>query len=131
MELGQHSVTHHKVTRILNYSLLFLEGGEMLWMVKWDVTTRLLSYRLLFLEGREVLWLVKCYVTQRRDNRQLLCGTKPCTVVRVESKATNPRKKSGPPGSLTVLAYNREDHLSAGSKETNDFPESMKNGVQL
>lgn len=54
-----------------------------------------------------------------------------CTVVRVESNATNPRKESRSPGSLTVLAYNREDHLSAGSKETNDFPESMKNGAQL
>lgn len=103
----------------------------MLWMVKWYVITKILSYRLLFLEGREALWLVKCYVIQRSDNRQLLCGTEPCPVVRVESKATNPTKESGSPGNLTVLAYNREDHLSAGSKETNDFPESMKNGVQL
>lgn len=78
MKLGQHSVTHHKVTRILSYSLLFLEGGEMLWMVKWYVITRILSYRLLFLEGREVLWLAKCYVIQTSDNQQRLCGMYSC-----------------------------------------------------
>lgn len=83
MNFGQHSATCHKVTRILNYSFLFLGGGEMLWMVKWSVI-------------------------QRSENQQLLYGTKPCTVARVESKATKARKGSRCPENLTRYSHTAE-----------------------
>lgn len=56
-----------------------------------------------------MLWMVKWSVIQRSENQQLLYGTKPCTVARVESKATKARKAgSRCPENLTLYSHTAE-----------------------